>query len=105
AGLKKYEVRTTSGYVTTIQYSDADAELRGLLGKDVETAKLEAAQAAAAAKEAEKQKRAAAAAAKKAAEEAAEAAKTEGDKPDPAAAETKAAPAPANKQAPAPADK
>lgn len=99
SGLKEYEVRTTSGYTTTFQYSDADAKLRGLLGKDVDSvAKANARQEAA--KAAEKAKRAVAAAAKKAEEEAA--AKTAADA-NPEGA--KAGQPPANKQAPAPANK
>ncbi|WP_417220511.1 hypothetical protein [Arthrobacter sp.] len=100
--LKDYEVRTTSGYVTTIQYSDADAKLRGLLGKDVdaESAKASGRKASQAAA---KKKAAEDAAAKKAAE-AAEAAAKEKAAAE-AAAGAKGGPVPANKQAPPPADK
>lgn len=98
--LKKYEVRTASGYVTTIQYSDADAKMRGLLGKDVEAVRA-AAQAEAKAKES-KAKAARAAKEAKDAEAAIEAAKAQGTPP---VTPVKGAPAPANKQASAPENK
>lgn len=87
--LKEYEVRTASGYVTTFQYNDADAKLRGLLGKDKNAEAAKASDKATAKK---------AAAAKRAAEK---------EAADKAAAEeaAKAGPVPANKQAPAPENK
>ncbi|MGP5725851.1 hypothetical protein ACTXOR_08685 [Arthrobacter rhombi] len=87
--LKEYEVRTASGYVTTFQYNDADAKLRGLLGKDKNAEAAKASDKATAKK---------AAAAKKAAEK---------EAADKAAAEeaAKAGPVRANKQAPAPENK
>lgn len=93
--LKKYEVRTASGYLTTFQYSDADAKLRGLEGKDV--ASVRAAAQAEAEERAAEVERAARDAAEKAKEAAAQKAKE--------AENTKAAPAPSNKQASKPANK
>ena len=87
--LKKYEVRTASGYVTTFQYSDADAKLRGLEGKDVASVRA-AAQAEAEAKAVEVERAAQEAAVKAKAAEAEKA---------------KATPAPSNKQASKPANK